>query len=115
MGHGFRMAYPPLSVFQCWLYKIIAHRCNEGLSKQWGFLVYHHEEIDNNCTDPRAKGRSPKIMMTAIFPWDFNEQYLFSNTGNSLLASCRQLAHDISKIGKNDELAIDIPVEWYKK
>lgn len=115
MGNGFGIACPPLSVFRYWLYKIITRRCAEGLSKHWGFLIYHHEEIDQNCTDPRAAGRSPRIEMTAIFPWNFDERNLFSSTGNSLLSACRQLALDISKGGKSEKLAIDVPMEWYKK
>lgn len=114
MGHGFELAYPPISFFNLLLCKFLMHKCRNGLSKRFGFMIYHHVAIDNNCTDPRAKGRSPKIEMTAIFPLCFNEQNLFSETGNQLLDTCRKLAQDIAQKGKSEKLAIDVPIEWYK-
>ena len=114
MGHGFEMAYPPIPWFKRVLCKFLMSKCSNGLSKHFGVLIYRHIEIDNNCTDPRAQGRSPKIEMTAVFPWLFNEQNLFSETGNQLLDTCRNIARNIAQKGKSEELAIDLPVEWYK-
>lgn len=114
MGHGFEMAYPAISLFKRMLYKFLMRKCKNGLSKNFGFLIYRHVEIDNNCTDPRAKGRSPKIEMTAIFPLCFKEQNLFSETGNNLLEKCRELARNITRRGMSEDLAIDVPLEWYK-
>lgn len=114
MGHGFEMAYPPIPCFKRVLCNFLLRKCANGLSKRFGFLIYRHIEIDNNCPDPRAKGRSPTIEMTAVFPWLFNEQCLFSATGNKLLATCRDVARNITQRGRSEKLAIDVPVEWYK-
>jgi len=85
-----------------------------GLSKRFGRLFYHKEEIDHNCPDPRAKGRSPKIEMTAVFPWKFNVNLLFSATGNQLLKSCWEAALSVTAKGQSEQLTLDLPQVWYK-
>ena len=95
MGHGFDLAYPLFSLWKLFLFKALIYKCRTGLSKRLGFLIYRHVEIDRNCTDPRAKGRLPQIEMTAIFPFCFNMQNLFSDTGNLLLENCRKIARNI--------------------
>lgn len=115
MGNGFDIAYPPLSKFRLGFYRLLlAFKHENGLSRRFGFIVYHFEEDDISCIDPRAADRPSRLKMDAIFPWRFNDAHLFSGTGNELLKQCRECAKNLTQRGAVDELAISIPLEWYR-
>ena len=113
-GKGFETIYPDLPRWRLCLLRFVIRRCKRGLSKRFGFLLYHKVDIDQNCPDPRAQGRSPLIEMTAVFPWKFDEKHLFSETCNELLQKCWDAALMVSSKGKNPQMTLALPEIWYK-
>lgn len=114
MGRGFETIYPSLSQWRLCFLRCLIRGCKQGLSKRCGFLLYHKVDIDQNCPDPRAKGRSPLIEMTAVFPWKFDENHLFSETGNNLLQKCWDISVLVSAKGMNEQMTLELPEIWYK-
>ena len=112
--NGDDLAYPDLPRWRRLLLTCLIKGCKSGLSRRLGFLLYHKAEIDYNCPDPRAKGRSPHIEMTAVFPWKFDANHLFSETGNELLQKCWDAALVVSTKGKNSQMTLELPEIWYK-
>lgn len=113
MGHGFETAYPDISTIRMRFYQFVIGHPKSALSKHFGFIVYHRSEIDEDCADPRSKGRSPKIEISAIFPWNFEAKHLCSKTGNSFLQECWDVAKKVNHKGTNTELEIILPAAWY--
>ena len=113
MGHGFEKAYPDIPLWLIRFYLFLIGTPKTMLYKRFGFLIYHRSELDENCTDPRSIGRSPRIEISAIFPFGFNEKHLFSQKGNDLLKLCWDTAMQVDKKGANKKLKIDLPTEWY--
>ena len=114
LGHGFETIYPILPQWKLCLMRCLIKGCRSGFSRRMGFLLYHKAEIDHNCPDPRARGRSPLIEMTAVFPWKFEDKYLFSETANKLLQKCWDVALTLSTKGKNAQMTLELPETWYK-
>lgn len=116
MENGNGKAYPRLPSFLCRFFTwLIGKPSSQPLIRKFGFLIYHRCEIDKDCKDRRAEGRSPKIDMYAIFPWRFNDKLLMSKKGNDLLRSCWQAALETTRDGVNPKLEIELPSEWYIK
>jgi len=115
MGNGYENAYPDIPLWLRRYYSFIIGNPVNRLSKRFKYLIYHREEIDEECPDPRSKGRSPKIEMNAIFPRDFDENHLFSKIGNDLLEKCWTTAKEIQTRGANASLKIELPESWYKQ
>lgn len=114
MGHGFETIYPILPPWYLFFLRFLIKGCRVGLSRRCGFLLYHRVEIDQDCPDPRAKGRSPTIEMTAVFPWRFENSHIFSETFNTLLKDCWNVALTVSSKGMNPQMTLELPHAWYK-
>lgn len=114
IGKGFETIYPDLPHWKLGLLRCLIRGCQRGLSKRCGFLLYHKVDIDKNCPDPRAQGRSPLIEMTAVFPWKFDEKHLFSEIGNKVLQKCWDVALMASAKGKNIQMTLELPQTWYR-
>jgi hypothetical protein len=115
MGNGFEKAYPRLPSILYHFFVWLIGKPSQPLIRKFGFLIYHRCEIDKDCKDPRAIGRSPKIEMNAIFPWRFNDKLLMSKKGNDLLQSCWQAALATTTRGVTPKLEVELPSEWYIK
>ena len=117
LGNGYEKAYPDLPMWLRRFYSFIIGNPSNGFSKSkhLKYLIFHKEEIDDDCPDPRSKGRSPKIVMNVLFPRNFEEKHLFSKAANDLLEECWKAAKQIQKRGKNMSLKIELPESWYKQ
>ena len=114
MGNGYENAYPDVPSWLRRFYLFVIGNPTAPLSKRLKYLVFHREEIDNDCPDPRSKGRSPKIVMNALFPRSFDERHLLSKAGNDLLDKCWKTAKEIRVRGANSSLKIEVNESWCK-
>lgn len=115
MGHGYEKAYPFLSSFERYCYKWIIGNPDKPLTKRFGYVVFFQKALDENCSDQRAHGRSPQIIMHAVFPRRFDANKLFSASGKTLLDACWDAACSIQKKGATEELELSLPREWYSR
>lgn len=117
LGNGYEKACPDIPLWLRRFYYFVIGKPSNGFSrsKHFKYLIFHKEEIDEDCPDPRSKGRSPKIIMNVVFPRNFEEKHLFSKAANDLLDQCWETAKLIRKRGKNTSLSIECPESWYKQ
>lgn len=135
MGSGFANAYPKCSrLFSWWCESVLLPRAQadfvraiearsavrttadgvrriEHISSVFNRYVCSMRVVpDTRCTDPAAKGRSPKFDMQIVFD---GKPDLFCKAFDDCLAECRKRGWDAMEPGESETLRFLAPSEMY--